>query len=319
MKSNEIDVLTIGALNVGSLKARTKSDEAYNNFCSLVNKYDIFCCSETKLVTEGVTDIITVKGYQLINQARKKRKKRASGGIGCFVKRSLLEFVSVVNTESKYVMWLKISKTLFHTKEDVMIGNIYIVPETSKYFFSMAELDILKKEISSTCKAYSYVILTGDMNARTADCNYLERSTIDKCKRAAHPGVFDISESRTSQDLERNNIGEWLIETCTANKFYILNGRFGEDKDVGKFTFKETSVIDYTACSAAVLKLLKDFEIVKDVACGEHSLVRTVLKYKKTWISSQLENRKVIMPAVMRKLRISWNSAEVQHKGCFLL
>lgn len=226
--------------------------------------------------------LLQSKDINLLIRQEKKLKVRVSGGIGCFVKRSLLKFVSVVNTESKDVMWLKISKTLFHTIEDVMIGNIYIVPETSKYFFSMAELDILKKEISSTCKAYSYVILTGDMNARTADCNYLERSTIDKCKRAAHPDVFDISESQTSQDLERNNIGEWLIETGTANKFYILNGRFGEDKDVGKFTFKETSVIDYTACSAAVLKLLKDFEIIKDVACGEHSLVRTVLKYKKT-------------------------------------
>ena len=120
------------------------------------------------------------------------------------------------------------------------------------------------------------------MNARTADCNYLEKTTIDECKRVAHSDVFDISESRKSQDLRRNKIGNWLIETCTANKFYILNGRFGKDKGVGKFTFKETSVIDYTACTAAVLKLLKDFEIIKDVTCGGHSLVRTVLKYKKT-------------------------------------
>ena len=151
VQSDKSKILTIGALNVGSLTTATKEGEASKNFCSLVNKYDIFCCSETKLVSEGFTDIITVKGYQLINQARKRLTVRASGGIGCFVKRSLSNFVSVVNTESEYVMWLKISKTLFHTKEDVMIGNIYIVPETSKYFFSMAELDILKKEISSTC------------------------------------------------------------------------------------------------------------------------------------------------------------------------
>ena len=67
-----------------------------------------------------------------------------------------------------YVQWFKLSKYLLTTDEDVLIMSVYIPPEHTKYI-KQDILDLFYNEVehfNSTCK---YVILLGDVNARTAD------------------------------------------------------------------------------------------------------------------------------------------------------
>ena len=41
-----------------------------------------------------------------------------------------------------------------------------------------------------------------------------------------------------------------------------MNGRIGHDKALGRYTFRNTSVIDYTLCTADVFKYLTMFEVI---------------------------------------------------------
>ena len=64
------------------------------------------------------------------------------------------------------------------------------------------------------------------------------------------------------------------------NNIFIVNGRFGKDKEVGAATFRDKSVIDYTLCTADSLKLLNDFEIVEldSLFSDGHALLSWSLK-----------------------------------------
>ena len=61
--------------------------------------------------------------------------------------------------------------------------------------------------------------------------------------------TLNINQNRVSQDMKTNNNGYKLIDICRNNNLFILNGRFGKDKNLGKFTFRDQSLIDYTICS----------------------------------------------------------------------
>ena len=42
-----------------------------------------------------------------------------------------------------------------------------------------------------------------------------------------------------------------------------MNGRCGQDRGIGEFTFKNTSVIDYSIASAHALKFVQNFNILE--------------------------------------------------------
>ena len=54
-----------------------------------------------------------------------------------------------------------------------------------------------------------------------------------------------ISLNRSNRDKHINNYGYRLLDFCKCNSLYILNGRTGRDKGIGKCTSKEVSTIDY--------------------------------------------------------------------------
>jgi hypothetical protein len=41
--------------------------------------------------------------------------------------------VNIVESESKYILWFKCSKSLFHLPQDVLFGIVYAPPANSKY------------------------------------------------------------------------------------------------------------------------------------------------------------------------------------------
>ena len=124
------------------------------------------------------------------------------------------------------------------------------------------------------CSLSSYVCLTGDMNARTsqlcdfitadktiADIMQFDPETLEFFNKSEELCKLDINKFRVSSDRNTNNNGYKLIDICINNNIFILNGRFGKDKHVGKCTFREQSLIDYTICSINVIKQLKNFEV----------------------------------------------------------
>ncbi|CAC5413157.1 unnamed protein product [Mytilus coruscus] len=57
-----------------------------------------------------------------------------------------------------------------------------------------------------------------------------------------------MSKVRCSMDKSKNSYGNMLLEMCKNNNLIILNGRVNGDKE-GKFTCRQSSVVDYFICT----------------------------------------------------------------------
>ena len=66
----------------------------------------------------------------------------------------------------------------------------------------------------------------------------------------------DVDIHRKSMDKKKNNFGNRLLELCRCNNLFICNGRVGNDKGIGKFTSKNSNVVDYAIC---FLGFVQDF------------------------------------------------------------
>ena len=91
-----------------------------------------------------------------------------------------------------------------------------------------------------------------------------------------------MTKFRTSKDKTVNNEGNILLETCKSNNLFILNGRCGKVKNVGAFTFKQCSVIDYIIVLSQALKFVCHFQIqeLDSLYTDGHALLQTALKFK---------------------------------------
>ena len=92
-----------------------------------------------------------------------------------------------------------------------------------------------------------------------------------------------------------------------------MNGRCGQDKGIGEFTFKNLLVIDYSIASAHALKFVDTFNI-RGLDClfsDRHSLLSTYLNLK---ISDNNNNKNNTQTKV--KTIPKWNE---ERKSVFLL
>ena len=63
-----------------------------------------------------------------------------------------------------------------------------------------------------------------------------------------------IPVNRFSQDSTHvNKYGQKLIELCKRCSIYIANGRLSNDKNIGKTTCKDASLVDYLLLSIVCL------------------------------------------------------------------
>lgn len=248
-------VLKFCSLNVCGLKQRLKFPE----FTEFLNEYDFICVSETH--TDD-TDDVDIDGYTFYSKHRAQNYRRKSGGIGIYVRNYFSKYVSVLNSESDYGLWLEIDKALSQTDEHVTLGNIYLPPESSR-FYNVDEMNLLQQEIANMCAINTCTWLCGDINARIAnlpdflpsDPHLNELLDFDlelqsQLNKQRHLERLSIPLNRTTKDTRTNAHGLRLIEICRNNNLFILNGRVGTDTEVGALTFRDTSIIDYVIATA---------------------------------------------------------------------
>lgn len=110
--------------------------------------------------------MISFIGYSYFPKHRKHFVRR-SGGLGVFVKDDVLPFVELIETDSEFLLLIKISKTLISKDEDMLISFVYLPPEGSDYSTndSLSEIELTLLPYLETCK---YFYMMGDLNARTA-------------------------------------------------------------------------------------------------------------------------------------------------------
>ena len=71
-------------------------------------------------------DVIALEGYTFLSQCRKQKYLRKNGDIGVFIKDDIFPHVTVIESDSDYIRWFKISKLLLKTDEDFVFGAIYV-------------------------------------------------------------------------------------------------------------------------------------------------------------------------------------------------
>ena len=254
-------------LNVCGLKTKLLCPE----FTDYLNEFDIISCEETKLDN---LDEIHLDQHQCFQKNRKQKTKSKSGGIAVFIRNDLCKhFTTTIETDCEYVLWFKMSKSLFNADEDVVFGAVYIPPASSSYNVN----DILEEfyfELDENARLYKNLIIMGDLNARIAtlpditetDSDFYSHIDVDPDEVFSIDCIFELKKcnfdvKRMSQDRISNKCGRNLIECCKYNDLLILNGRAFLDRNIGRTTCKNSSVVDYVICSLSFLKYLTYFEI----------------------------------------------------------
>lgn len=157
---------------------------------------------------------------------KKQTFLRRSGGIAFCVKDKLAKFTKHLESKSEYILWIQLDKCLVNCVKHVVLGISYVSPTQSKYS-NDEEVLTLERDITLICGSNKYVLVTGDINTRTArleDFVHADEFSSDILDFYNETRFFfnkinileqnNIPVDRVTKDTEANNNGTWLPETC---------------------------------------------------------------------------------------------------------
>ncbi|CAG2190212.1 unnamed protein product [Mytilus edulis] len=204
--------------------------------------------------------------------------------------------IEYIKTESKFVLWCKISKVI-NRLDDILLGIIYIPPEYTSYS-SIDAINEIEMELFELSHKFSKCLLVGDFNARTgSEDDFIfvpdsESHVVDieniQINAVCNLDQYDFSRKRNSRDKNKNRFGNQLLEFCKGNNFFIMNGRTLGDID-GKFTCRNSSVVDYCLCSAELIQNFTDFKVLdfSSLYSDVHSPIEISLKQTDQEVSTK--------------------------------
>ena len=273
MKSSDSFKLSFLNYNVCGLLSKLHSPD----FVQLIQSHDVVTLTETFLTTN--IDSPCLKDFCVFSSFAKKLSKqgRYSGGVSVLVKRSLEKYVERVNVDVDNSVVIKISKNLLGTSKDVMYISMYLPPCDSKYWNTCQSgygLELLDKCVVDICATYNdfYILVSGDLNARTAEKNYTSSDPEDSDWLTRKDVNVDLC-NRISCDKESNLFGEQLLECCNIFDCIILNGLVESSFD-DSYTYvgeAGSSVIDYFIVSIELLSELHFNTLsVKNLVDSDH-------------------------------------------------
>ena len=269
-------------------------------------RFDIILLQET-WSAEG--DDFCLEGYEFHNFPRKNRHKwsvRNSGGLGIFVNHNLTEGIHVLKHHEDMSVWLKLDKHYFGLAKDLLIANVYVVPENSVHLCHDA-FDLLREDLCGFT-LHSDCLICGDFNARTNVLpDYLDEYL---CGNDGNLPIFETVNDRRSlllrkmaenNELDRfskdssrtNKHGRNLLEFCKTAGLLIMNGRLGSDKGIGELTRVDTtgcSVVDYMLCNPDLFSQITHFGIELKVPESDHCGLSLTIKCDKSIKYNEFDN-----------------------------
>ena len=109
--------------NLGGLLNKWNSD-----FRSYLNNFSVISLVET-WITEVEKHPILPNYTSFVCPAEKhSRFGRGEGGVAVYAHKSLVKYVRRLDSKLKHSVFLLLSKSLFGTDKDIILGNIYIHP-----------------------------------------------------------------------------------------------------------------------------------------------------------------------------------------------
>ena len=210
-----------------------------------------------------------------------RRAKRGSGGLVVFVRNSLVEFVEVaIRDDVEDRVWLSLSGPLLNSPKDVYLCLGYVAPQGSSVHAEKL-WHTIEEEAAAFAKK-GWIILTGDFNARTGNERDYVANDSDEYLSLPEDYSVDTTLPRFSQDTVTNQFGHYLLELCRGSGLRIINGRIGEDKEVGKytcFTPRGCSVVDYVIAHEVMMSIsLKPSKLV--TPCRVQNYIRPSANFR---------------------------------------
>ena len=260
-------------------------------FIELVSVYDVIMLSETWTNEKDELGIDDFEKPFCKHRDRKVNARRDSGGLCVFFRKCIVKGISEVPWDFEDGMCFKLDKCYFGWKEDMYLLCVYMRPEYS----SRADLDVdndiyeLVEQQIAKVSELGDVMCMGDFNARVAEkmeC-YIENDSADS-------DVFDyiyspdhafkendfivnnMSIKRNNVDKNVNSYGGKLLLMCYSCNLAILNGRAGNDRGIGEYTFmnhRGVSANDYVLCDKNTLYKVCQFEIGQPNCFSDHMVV----------------------------------------------
>lgn len=241
-----------------------------------VTNFDLVFCSNT---WQTKPDEFQLDGYKSVCVPRfesvsvNRKSHRGHGGVCLFIKETIIDGIHILEKDQNGFIWIKLYKDYFSMEFDICFCFAYIPPSESVYFKSheirfYEQLEISIRKYSQ----FGKICLMGDLNARTGKRDDFIES-VDLYDKYIHTIDSETNEclfkldSRESEDNICNSLGLKLLDVCKSTDLKILNGRVGDDKNIGRFTFVSSigkSVIDYGLASYDLFPMISDF-IVHDL------------------------------------------------------
>ena len=258
------------------------------DFVDCVRSYDIVFLCETWTSRRNTINL-DIEGYDSAHIFGQKtpgvNKGRQSGGISVYFRKTLKQFITVIEQNKFGIIWLKIDKTLFKFNEDIYICHTYIPPKSSKVLVDR-DFDFFE-EIENNIEKYrknGKTFIVGDLNSRTGSLTdilesdrYLdsEFDDDDMIYDDIFNGNNNIMKNRNNMDSMINENGRKLISLCKSTGHIIANGRLHNDMD-GKFTYCSTrgeSVTDYLLFNMFDTLCISDFDILEYNCFSDHAAI----------------------------------------------
>ena len=130
------------------------------------DKFDVILLTETWSDGKDGFELHNFKYKDFSRKSRHANAKRASGGIGVFIKFDISDGVEVFRNVGDMLVWLKLKREYFNTASDIYLGTVYFPPEGSTC--STQDLfTILHNELTQLPDNALYGIC-GDFNSRTS-------------------------------------------------------------------------------------------------------------------------------------------------------
>ena len=180
------------------------------------------------------------------------RARTGSGGVGFFIKNSVLEYfdATVLDDSFEGILWIQLKHKIDNFS--LIPCVCYLPPENSS-----RRIDVNLYFDSLLADIYKYqkignIFICGDFNSRCGDLDDFIS------------GV-DCIEQRNVVDFKTNLYGELLIEFLINANMCILNGRNSISNDFTSVSVKGSAVVDYCLVSHESLSSFSSFNVIRTV------------------------------------------------------
>ena len=204
---------------------------------------------------------------------------------------------TLVFTSHDDILWVVISSSVLSLNNDLNICLCYVVPDESSRQ-AIIETNIFDRVLQSVVYIESKaqigcsMLRCGDFNGRTSNNpDFVLDDQSNHMNVLPDEYTPDRFMDRYSQDRGVNNSGLLLLDLCKQTGVRILNGRAGDDRGIGKFTFvgsRGSSVVDYILASQNLFDYVSKFKMHDPNLLSDHFLITLSFEFGNEAITDSL-------------------------------